>query len=385
MGGLESVGEGVHAADVGVEEVGGLVGLAAALGVEVEATGGEPAHLQHAEHDVGGEVEVARELVGVPAEKGVATVGVDRAEGPGGDGDFHFMLHGVTGQGGVVGFQVELEVVEQAVFAEEVEAGGGVGVVLVRGGFARLGLDVELALESDLLGVVDGEVKQRREVVEFALHVGVEQGGVAFATAPEDVAFAAEAVGGFKGVLHLRGSVGEDVGRRRGACTVGIAWMGEEAGGAPEELFPGGLLLGFEGIDDLLEVLVRLGEGRAFRGDVAVVEAVVVDGGFFEELEEHRHAVERVGEGLGAIVPGHQGGGRAEGIGEAVAHDVPVGGGEAEVLGHGLVTDLFSGVVMAEGEGVVARRAFVADHRDLGEMAHDGGLVWLRKWIAAER
>jgi hypothetical protein len=45
----------------------------------------------------------------------------------------------VAGEGGVVGLDVELEVVHQAVFAQEVEAGGGVGVVLVGGGFAGLG------------------------------------------------------------------------------------------------------------------------------------------------------------------------------------------------------------------------------------------------------
>ncbi len=49
----------------------------------------------------------------------------------------------------------------QVVLAQEVEAGGGVAVVLVLGRLLRLGLDVELAGEADLLGVVDGHVQER--------------------------------------------------------------------------------------------------------------------------------------------------------------------------------------------------------------------------------
>src|SRR5690606_29009984 len=141
----------------------------------------------------------------------------------GGEGAGEFVLHGVTGEGGVVGLDVELEVVEQAVFAEEVQAGRGVGVVLVGGGFARLGFDVELAGEADLFLVVDRHVEERGEVVEFALQVGVEQGGVAFAAAPEGVAFAAEGVGGVDGGLHLGGGVGEDIEMGRGAGALGVA------------------------------------------------------------------------------------------------------------------------------------------------------------------
>ena len=55
-----------------------------------------------------------------------------------------------------------LKCVEQVVFAQEVQAGGGVGVVLVLGRLLGLGLDVELALEADLLLVVDRHVQELR-------------------------------------------------------------------------------------------------------------------------------------------------------------------------------------------------------------------------------
>ena len=86
-----------------MEQVDRLVALAAYLGIEVDAARLEAAHLEYAKHAFGGEVDACGELVRVPAEHRVAGVGVDGAERVGGDGDFEFVLHLVTGQGGVVG------------------------------------------------------------------------------------------------------------------------------------------------------------------------------------------------------------------------------------------------------------------------------------------
>jgi hypothetical protein len=61
------------------------------------------------------------------------------------------VLEGVAGERGVVGLDVELEVLLQAVGAQEGDAAGDVEVVLVLGRLLRLGLDQELALEADLL------------------------------------------------------------------------------------------------------------------------------------------------------------------------------------------------------------------------------------------
>ena len=80
MGDLQAAGEGVHAADVGVEQVDRLEAFAADLGVEVDAAGGEAAVLQQHEHALRRQIDVGRELVGVPAEQQVAGVGVDRAQ-----------------------------------------------------------------------------------------------------------------------------------------------------------------------------------------------------------------------------------------------------------------------------------------------------------------
>jgi hypothetical protein len=61
------------------------------------------------------------------------------------------VLEGVAGQRRVVGLDVELEVLLEAVGAQEGDPAGDVEVVLVLGRLLRLGLDQELALEADLL------------------------------------------------------------------------------------------------------------------------------------------------------------------------------------------------------------------------------------------
>jgi hypothetical protein len=101
------------------------------------------------------------------------------------------------------------------------------------------------------------------EVVDLALHVGVPKRGVAFAATPEGVTFATEAMRDIHRLLHLRGGVSENVGVRAGGSALAVTRMGEEAGGAPEELLAGLLLrfFGEELVGDGVEAqLVAFGE-----------------------------------------------------------------------------------------------------------------------------
>ena len=310
---------------------------------------------------MGGQIEIGRELVGVPTDVGGAHVRVDAAERAGFVGDGELVLHRVAGEGGVVGLDVELEVLQQVVFAEEVEAGGGVRIVLVGGRLLWLGLNVELAGEADFLFIIHGHVEEAGEVVELALHVGVEQGGVALAATPEGVALAAEAVGDFHGFFHLGGGVGVNLGVRAGGGALLIARVDEKAGGAPEQFLASAFLLFFEHVGDGVERLVGGGEIAHFRSDVAVMEAVVVEADFFHEVEEHAGAVLGVSHGIAAVIPRVGGGACAERIGPGAAHRVPIGAAEAEPLGHGLAFDDLGGVVMFERERVFRAGAFVGD------------------------
>ena len=122
---------------------------------------------------------------------------------------------------GVVDLEVELEVLEEVVLAEEVEAGRGVGIVLMAGGFLRLGFDPERSLEPDLLLVGDCHVHEAGEMIHLALEVGVDQGRVALASAPEHIALATQFVRPLQGLLHLGGGEAEGRGLWRGSRRTG--------------------------------------------------------------------------------------------------------------------------------------------------------------------
>ncbi len=188
--------------------------------------------------------------------------------------DLELVHHFVTGQGRVIGLDVELEVGEQIVVPQEVQAGGCVGIILVFGWLLGFGLDIEGAAESDLFLVRDGHVQEPAEVVELALHVGVEQGRIAFTAAPERIAGPPELERDFHGLLDLGGSEGKnvEVGARR--SPVQIAWVGEEIGGSPEQLDTRASLFILENLDDFVQIGVAFLEVLAFGGDVAIVEGV---------------------------------------------------------------------------------------------------------------
>jgi len=137
---------------------------------------------------------------------------------------------------------------------------------------------------------------------------------------------------------------------------VHVAGVGEEAGGAPQELDPRASLLllgdGHHGV----EVAVRLGQGLALGREVAVVEGPELDAELLEELEGGPYPPLGVLDGLGAVIPRPHHGADAELIGARAPERVPEGDGEAEVIRHGHAGDDLIGVVVPEGEGVLGPR-----------------------------
>ena len=111
----------------------------------------------------------------------------------------------MTGQNGVVGFDVELEVIKEVVLAEEIQAGGAVGIILVLGWLLWLGFNVKLTIETNFLFKINGHVKKARQVIELPLHVGVDDGTISFATTPKSIALTPQAVGDLDGFLDLGG------------------------------------------------------------------------------------------------------------------------------------------------------------------------------------
>lgn len=373
---FQSASEGVHPTDVGMEEIDRLEALAANFGVKVQSAGPQSALIENDEHHLCRQIQVGRELVGIPAEHQVTRIGIDRPQHARCAGRDHVVHHGVPGQRRVIRLQVQLHLVQQIILTQEVDARCRVEVVLVRGRLLRLGFDEELAGESDLHFVVVGEVEELREVIEFAFHVGVQERTVAFATAPEHIVFASEFFGHFQGLFDLSGRKGEDVGIARSRGTVNVTLVAEEVGRTPEQFDTGTLLLLLEDGDDAIEVSIALAEVRAFRCYVAIVEAVELDAELLEKLEHHPRAGDRHVHRIGPIFPGPNRTTGAERIAARASQGMPVGNGKTEVILHRFTGDDSVGVVVTESERVGRCGTFVGDFRNVRKKAHgtDQGL-----------
>ncbi len=139
--------------------------------------------------------------------------------------------------------------------------------------------------EADLLLVVDGHVQEAAEVVELALHVGVEQGRIAFAASPERVAGPSELERDLHGLFDLCTGIGKDVEIGARGRPVHEPGVGEEVGCSPEQLDAGPGLFVLENLDHLIEVRVALLEVISLRGDIAVVKRVKRGTELVEQLE----------------------------------------------------------------------------------------------------
>ena len=182
------------------------------------------------------------------------------------------MLERVIGEHGVADLDIELDLLLEPEAAQEAGDRRDVEIVLVLGRLLRLRLDQQNALEADLVLVLDDHRQEAAELLLLAAKIGVEQGLVALAAAPQHVIGAAELVGRVDGVLHLRGGVGEHVRIGIGRGARHVARMAEQIGRAPQQLDAGRLHLLGEDVGHLGEVAAEFGEARAFRHDVLVVE-----------------------------------------------------------------------------------------------------------------
>src|SRR5208337_5237163 len=121
----------------------------------------------------------------------VVAVGVDRTEESERGGERDLVLEGVMRQHRVPDFDIELDLALESEAAQEAGDGGDVEIVLVLGRLLRLRLDQEDSLEADLVLVLDDQRQEPPELLLLAIKIGVEQGLVALAAAPQHVVFAA--------------------------------------------------------------------------------------------------------------------------------------------------------------------------------------------------
>ena len=195
------------------------------------------------------------------------------------------MFEAVARECGMVAFDVDFDVLLQAVTAQEAVNRGDVVVVLVLGGFARFGFDEDGALEADFVFVFDHHVHETPELVQLLADARVEQGFVTFAATPEHIVGTAEFQCGVHRFFDLQGGEGEDFRVGVGGRAAHEAPVAEQVGGAPQEFDAGVLLLPGQHIDHLVQIVDALARGRAFGGDIAVMKAVIRRAEFAEKLE----------------------------------------------------------------------------------------------------
>src|SRR5262249_50208214 len=131
----------------------------------------------------------------------------------------------------------KFEVFEQPVFAQKVQTGCRIKIVLMLSRFLGFRLNVKGSLESDLFLVIDCHVQKFRQVLQFALHVSIPKRGIAFAAAPENVTLGTQFKSDFHGLLDLRGGVSEYLGIWAGGRSVHEPRMHKKTGCGPKQLY----------------------------------------------------------------------------------------------------------------------------------------------------
>ena len=168
---------------------------------------------------------VDRELIGIPSVLIVSAVGINGAQHAVVDRHCQFMLEGMSGQRSMVDFDVHLEILVQTVCLQKADNRFGIHVILVLGGFHRLGFNEEGTGKSFAAGIVACQGQHLCQMFLFALLVRVEKGHISFAATPENIIHTAQLDCGIDGILDLDSSTGHDIKVRIRCRSVHITGM----------------------------------------------------------------------------------------------------------------------------------------------------------------
>ena len=287
------------------------------------------------------------------------------------------MLKGVARERGVVCLDIHLEVLVKSVLTQEADRGRRVKVVLVLHGLLGLGLDVEVTREADAAAVFNSHFHQGCDIFLLKLHVGVQQRFIAFTTAPEHVASAAELDGQLQSLLDLCRRKAVNVHRVGAARAAHEAGVGEHICRTPQALDVGALHFFKDVIGDLVKATVGLLDVISLGYKVDVVEAEVLDAELLHKLKARIHlclgVCHRAFFGVEALV----GGVSAEHIGACGAKVVPPSHREGQMLAHLFAKDDSVSIIVAECKGIFAVLALKFDFGNVLENFSHGRLLLL--------
>ena len=314
----------VHTADVCNEEVFEVGRVTTNLRIEVGTAVAQSAVADNFEHGLCQVEVVDGELVGIPSVLSIATVGIDRTQHTGIDGTCQLVFEGMTGKGGVVHFDVHLEVLVQAVSFEESDNRLGIDIILVLAGLHGFRFDEERSFEALGTCIVACHGEHGCHVFLLALLVGIEQTHIAFASTPENVVLSTEFNGGIDGVLDLHDSTGNNVEVGIGRGSVHVTLVAEDIGCSPEILDVGILLHLLQRIvGDSFHASFVFSDGSPLFNEVNIVEAEVLDAQLVHDFEACIHLVLGALNGIVGLVPFVAAGLSAKGVTRSLSQRVP--------------------------------------------------------------
>ena len=351
----------VDPADVAVEQIGGVDRLAAYFGIEIEPASREPARTENFQHRQCQFFNRIGELVGVPAVLVIAPVGIDGSKDAKGARHGDLVLERVASERRVVGLDIDLDLVFQTKAPEEAIDCLRVEIILVLGRFVRFGLDQNRAGKADPVLVIDHQLQKSAEVFLFDADIGVENGVVSFAAAPQHVIGPAKAMRCFERVAHLAGGKGEHLRIRIGCRACHIALVAEQVGGPPQQFATVCRLKFLQMIDRTCKTRAEIADAFSRRHHVDIVEAVKRHIEFLHKRQRRFALGTRCRFVLRACEPWPVERARAKHIATRPAERVPETHGKAQVVFQTLAHDHAVLVVPAIGKVVGGFGPLVTD------------------------
>lgn len=166
-----------------------------------------PALAQNHQHRLDRLLQVVGKLVGIPAVLRIPAVRIDAAQHACIRCALQLMVERVPRKRGVIHLDIDLEILIEAVMAQETDHRLGIVIVLVLGRLHRFRLDQEGSFETVFTGVIARHREHHRQMVLLAFHVGIEQRHIPLAAAPKDIILAAERDRCVDCVLDLRAGI----------------------------------------------------------------------------------------------------------------------------------------------------------------------------------
>ncbi|VEC48177.1 Uncharacterised protein [Klebsiella aerogenes] len=100
----------------------------------------------------------------------------------------------------MVSFNIQFNLFFQTKLFEEAVNGRGIIVILMLGRLLRFGLNQQRAFKADFMLMLHHQLHKAPNLLTLLAQVGIQQGFIALATAPQHIVFTAQLMGAFMAV-----------------------------------------------------------------------------------------------------------------------------------------------------------------------------------------